>query len=417
MFTPQRFSFTNNSLSKSGYLGAVADMILGKSKANMAKVKRLLSDFFHMDRERIFLFGAGRMSVYALLKSLNLKSTDEVIVAGYTCVVLTNAVKFAGCAIKYVDIEKENFNPSVESLLQAIGPNTKAIIVPHNFGLPTNGISRLKSENPGITIIEDVAHSFGSRTASGELCGTVGDAAFFSLEYSKPITSGLGGIMLINNPDLLHSFQKDYNKLGQANSAMTLKIILTLGALNLWYYKSTSFFQSAAMRFLSMFGLRYATSQKEIDGEIPDNYPVKLSPKLACFLLPQLKQIEKINAGKKAIAEFYKRELDTFRDIEPIEISDTILIRYPILFKPGISLEKVNAIKSEARKKGYVFGEWFNDVVHPRGSYRYGYRSGECPVGEFVAARITNLPVNVNSKITATEMNEIVEIFKKHGLK
>lgn len=417
MFTSQRFSFTNNSLSKSGYRGAVADMILGKSKTNLAHVKRLLADFFDMDQERIFLFGAGRMSVYTLLRSMNLKSTDEVIVAGYTCVVLTNAVKFAGCSIKYVDIEKANFNPPIESLIEAVGPNTRAVIVPHNFGLPTNGISRLKTNNPGLIIIEDVAHSFGSHTAAGELCGTIGDAAFFSLEYSKPITSGLGGIMLINNPALLDDFQQIYKRLGKAESAMILKIILTLGALNLWYFKSTSFFQSAAMRLLSVFGLRYATSQKEIDGEMPDNYPVKLSPKLACFLLPQLKRIEKINRDKKEIAEFYKKRLDVFQDIEPIKIADTVLIRYPILFKPSISLEKIKAIKGEAREKGYVFGEWFNDVVHPRGSYRYGYRSGECPVGEFVAVRIANLPVNVHNKVTATEMNEIVEIFKKHGLK
>ncbi|HKL02245.1 MAG TPA: DegT/DnrJ/EryC1/StrS family aminotransferase [Cryomorphaceae bacterium] len=378
---------------------------------------RLLGDYFDLTQEQVFLFGAARMSVYSLLKSLGLKPTDEVIVAGYTCVVLTNAVKFAGCAIKYVDIETHNFNPSIDSLLQGIGPDTKVIIVPHNFGLPTNDISRLKAENPRLVIIEDVAHSFGSITSSGKRCGTVGDAAFFSLEYSKPITSGLGGIMLINNPDLLEAFKKDYSQLGYAGSAMTWKIILTLGALNLWYFKSISFFQSAAIRLLSILGLRYATSKKEIEGEMPDNYPVKLSPKLVCFLLPQLKQLEKINAEKKAIAGFYKSELDKFEDIESIEINDTVLIRYPILFKPSVSLETVNAIKREAAKRGYVFGEWFNDVVHPRGSYRYGYRSGDCPNGEFVAARIANLPVNVNNKIGYAEMKEIGEIFKSHGLK
>src|SRR6056297_3062908 len=104
MFTPQRFSFANNSLSKRDYIRSVMDIILGKSRSNQKKVTRLLGDYFDLTQEQVFLFGAARMSVYSLLKSLGLKPTDEVIVAGYTCVVLTNAVKFAGCAIKYVDI-------------------------------------------------------------------------------------------------------------------------------------------------------------------------------------------------------------------------------------------------------------------------------------------------------------------------
>jgi len=417
MLKPQRFSFTSNSLSKRDYLLSLLNIVLGKSKSHKEKVTGILGEYFKVKKEQLFFFGAARMSVYSLLKSMNLGPKDEVLVAGYTCVVLTNAIKFAGCAIRYVDIELQNFNPSINSLLDAIRPETKVIIVSHNFGLPTNDISRIKAEHPEIIVVEDVAHSLGSTFKSGELCGKAGDAAFFSLEYSKPISCGLGGILLINNYSLVREFTDRYKQLGFADSLMTWKIILTLGALNLWSFKWTSIFQSASIRLLSLLGLRYATSQKEIKGELPDNYPVRLSPNLFCFLLPQLEKLDRINAQKKTIAEFYKSELSLFEDIQSLDIYDSILIRYPILFKPNVSLNVVNAIKAESRKKGFVFGEWFNDVVHPKGSFRYGYEPGMCPNGEFVAARIANLPVNVNRKVSQSDMDEIKEIFKRQGIK
>lgn len=416
MASKQRFLFTNNSLSKSGFLKGFFQLMLFQSGKNYTSAHRLLANYFKVDKSRVYLFGAGRMSVYSLIKSLKLTAEDEVVVAGYTCVVLTNAVKFTGCQIQYVDITTATLNLDTKALIESVSSKTKVLIIPHNFGLPYEDIPTLKAQFPNLIIIEDVAHTFGSTFKDGSLCGTIGDASFFSLEYSKPLTSGLGGIMLINNTDLLPAFDTEFNGLKHMRGSMVFKIIVSLGTFNLWYFKRTTFFQSASLRMLKIFRWQYRTSTKEIEGDIPDSYPVKMNKKLTCFLVPQLKRIEKINKTKRDLVQRYDEAFDQFGDLEKVKTEKQILVRYPILFKNSVSLETITAIKTEGRALGLNFGEWFNDVVHPVGSYRYGYEEGKCPNGEFVAKRILNLPVNANYPDLMNEIDDIAALFKKHGI-
>jgi len=53
-------------------------------------------------------------------------------------------------------------------------------------------------------IIEDSCHAIGSKYKDKEV-GTFGDAAFFSAQWSKPITTGMGGWAVINNPEIQRS--------------------------------------------------------------------------------------------------------------------------------------------------------------------------------------------------------------------
>lgn len=410
------FYFTNNSLSKKGYLLGFLQIILFRSKKSMELTLNLLKDYFRISKEQIFLFSAGRMAVYTLIKTLNLSKNDEVVVAGYTCVVLTNAIKFAGCKIKYVDIENETFNIDLSQLKKTLSPITKILIVPHNFGIPFEAIQEIKQEFPHLIVIEDAAHTFGSKTLNGELCGTIGDASFFSLEYSKPITAGLGGILLINNKALLPEFKKHYQELEIMKGLNVFRLICTLGVYNLTFFKRTSFFQINGIRVLRKLNLIYRTSQKEIDGEIPVNYPTKLNPKLSCFLPYQLKNISRINTEKGSIISSYNKCFSQFENINCIRREDNVLVRYPIYFKDEVSLNTIAAIKNDGRLKGYNFGVWFNDVVHPKGSFRFGYHEGDCKVGEDVSKRIINLPINVNSPLDKKIIEDIAALFIEHGV-
>jgi hypothetical protein len=66
------------------------------------------------------------------------------------------------------------------------------------------------------------------------------------------------------------------------------------------------------------------------------------------------------------------------------------------------------------KKNGIYPGEWFNDVVHPKGSFRYGYQEGSCIVGESVSNRIINFPVTVQNQLNNKDLERIREIFNKH---
>ncbi len=415
MANKQRFPFTSNALSKGAFIKGFLSALLFQSKKSHKKTQKLLANYFKVDQEQLFLFGAGRMSVFTLIKSLNLTKDDHVIVAGYTCVVLTNAVKFTGCQVRYVDISSSTLNLDTKALILQISDETKLLIVPHNFGIPYKDIQLIKNQFPQLIILEDVAHSFGS-TVNNKLCGTIGDAGFFSLEYSKPLTAGLGGIMIINNKSLLPAFVKEFDQLDFMSKSMVRKLIATLGTYNINYSKRTTFYYRGGLKFLRLFKLQYKTSSKEVDGEQPDNYPVKMSKKLTCFLLPQLVNIDQINRAKRSISDNYFSAFKQFSDIEIIDGLNQVLVRYPLLFKKHIKLETIAAIKKEGITLGLNFGVWFNDVVHPSGSYRYCYKDGDCPTGEYVAARILNIPVNANYPNMSKEIKDIVALFKKHGI-
>ena len=288
--------------------------------------------------------------------------------------------------------------------------------VAHGFGIADEHLASIREEYPNLIIIEDVAHGFGSRDNGKRLCGKIGDASFFSLEYSKPITAGLGGILIINNQELLPEFQKDFDKIEYDGIGNALRKLLTLSAIVFSRSRWTSFFRINLMRFVRISGIGYATSVKEIEGEMPNSYPTKLHPLLCNLLVPQLTRIEDINRIKNQIVIEYRKFLSGFSSLLPIEVDDAVMIRYPLLFKDQVSNEQITALRNEALGKGFSFGDWFNDVVHPKGSYRYMYQEGSCPVGEKVADRMLNLPVNAFFRVSERDLKALVALMKKHGL-
>ena len=72
------------------------------------------------------------------MKSLNLNKQDEVILPGLTCVVVPNAIIYAGLKPVYVDINTDTYNLDVNLIEQKITKRTKAIIIQNTFGLSTN---------------------------------------------------------------------------------------------------------------------------------------------------------------------------------------------------------------------------------------------------------------------------------------
>ncbi len=154
------------------------------------------------DELQTFYFWKGRVALYGILKALGIGPGDDVVVPGFTCMVVPQAVRFAGARPIYIDICEETFNLDVNQLRSVLTPNTKAIIVQHTFGLAAD-VEAIKSiaVPRGIKIIEDCAHSMGT-LYHGAWLGTLGDAAYFSTQWTKPITTGLGGIAVTRDPEI-----------------------------------------------------------------------------------------------------------------------------------------------------------------------------------------------------------------------
>jgi len=373
-----------------------------------------ISKYFKISKKKVFLFGSARMGLFTLLKSLNAQKEDEIIVAGYTCVVVTNAIKYAGLKAVYVDIDETTLNISTEKIYKAVTAKTKAIIITHNFGIVYEDIEKLKKDFPEIIIIEDAAHTFGSTDQTGKKAGLIGDVSFFSLEYSKPLTTGMGGILLINNTKLIPNITDKYETIGYYPAIFNFSIFATLKVQLFTSYKYSIFLKGAALRLLKIFGLLFQSSEDELKGEMPQYYPVRLSPYLAIFGYLQMKEIYKANKIKSEITNSYYTALNDIPGIIWFYSKKYNYVRYPVLFNKAIPFNIIEKIKNDLTGAGISVGEWFNDVVHPKGSFRYCYIDGFCDIGESVSKRIINLPVNIHYRPSQNELNTIKNIFKKH---
>jgi dTDP-4-amino-4,6-dideoxygalactose transaminase len=144
----------------------------------------------------------GTASLEAALRVLGVGPGDEVIVPPYTFIATANAVRLAGATPVFADIEPDTYNLDVEQVEKAISKRTKAIIPVHFAGLPVDMDElMLVAHERELAVVEDAAHAHGS-TWQGQPMGTHGDIGSFSLQQSKNLTAGEGGILITNDDEL-----------------------------------------------------------------------------------------------------------------------------------------------------------------------------------------------------------------------
>lgn len=385
------YSFIANSLRVSDLFRFLTQFPRFRSGEKLLRTG--IARFFGIDADRVFPFASGRMGLFAFLSILNLKPDDEVIVPGYTCVVVTNAIKYTGARAVYVDIAPGTLNMATANIRQAISARTKAIIVSHNFGIPFPGIQQIRHDFPGICIVEDAAHALGSEV-DGRKVGLLGDVSFFSMEYSKPITTGMGGFVMIHNQTYLGAFQSYYQTLRYYPRIYRTRIFLSLSAHLITTHPWLRPYKGYLFRILRKFDLLFQTSQAETQGELPPFYPAKLSPGLALLGAIQMDRLEPVLAHKKNLARAYYEMFQNCAGLQQFYDPHAVYVRYPLLLQRDCDRDQLaKRIKQET---GLNVGVWFNDVVHPAGSFRYCYQPSCCPVGETVSRRMINLPISIH---------------------
>lgn len=144
----------------------------------------------------------GTAALELAVEALGIGKNDEVIMPSFTIISCAQAIVKAGATPVLIDSEFDTFNMKVEDIEAKITVNTKAIMVVHIYGLPVN-------MNPVITlaqkyklkVIEDAAEVHG-QTYNGKQCGSFGDISIFSFYPNKHITTGEGGMVLMDDDAL-----------------------------------------------------------------------------------------------------------------------------------------------------------------------------------------------------------------------
>ena len=356
------------------------------------------------ENRSIFTFWKSRVGLYLILKALGVGPDDEVILPGYTCVVVANAVLYLGARPVYADIDPATFTISLATIQPLVTSRTRVIIAQNTFGLsPDYDPIMSSAEQAGIFVIEDCAHGLGS-TYKGRTAGTSTHAAFFSTQWSKPISTGLGGILLVRDAALA-------DKISALKSAvpapsMLEQIILLAQVIShpLIGHQSLYYLLVDLYRLLTQkVGLSVGSS---LPGELTTtNMPPGYLKSMGIFQEAGwkhgLKTIQENIFQRRQIAQGY----DAFFHANNIPVpyqpdyASHGMLRYVMRVgnKPEL-LEK-------ARLEHIPLGDWFISPLHPvtTGLEKWFYRPGQCPEAEKACRETVNLFTDKALNLTQLE--------------
>lgn len=159
-----------------------------------------------------FVTPTGRAGLRIILKALEPKPGDEVIIPAYTLKDLVDIIQELGLKVIPVDIEPHSFNLSPHALRKKISSSTRVILATHLFGLPCEieEITKIASEH-SIFVVEDCAHAIGSEFKDRKV-GTFGIASFFSFDTIKLVNTYGGGMIVTDNDEIAGKIKEKLRK-------------------------------------------------------------------------------------------------------------------------------------------------------------------------------------------------------------
>ena len=215
----------------------------------------------------------------------DIKPGDEVIMPSYTFVSTANAFVIRGAKPVFVDIRLDTLNIDETKIEAAITPKTKAIVPVHYAGVACemDTIMRIAKKH-NLFVIEDAAQGVMAKY-KGKFLGTIGDLGTYSFHETKNYSSGEGGAIVINNPEMIERAE----------------IIREKGT------NRSKFFRGEVDKYTWVdVGSSYLPSEI-----------------IAAFLFAQLEKAEKINQKRLEIWQNYYDELK--------ELEEKKILRLPII--------------------------------------------------------------------------------------
>ena len=357
-------------------------------------------------------FGAGRMAFYAVLKALGINQDDEVILTGFTCSVMANAVLRLGAKVKYCDVDRDTLGMSPQALIDTISDKTKVVVAQHSFGIPCK-IDEICSicKEKGVYLVEDCALSYMSKY-KGKYVGDYGDAAIFSTDHTKPINTLIGGLAYSRNPKLLSAlrliqressdFSHDHIERVLARYRLEHRLVKR-GRYNhylLWYY-----FHLLRLRLRHKSDQVYLTSDTSPYKEDSwYTYPSRIPIPVAMLGIAVLKKYRnEIDTRKRILSDYLKivdrsrlpqAYFDNNSDIIPLR-----LVYYSIGFN------------NDERVWKYLCGVWFlNPIINTECELNSFCYFNTCSNSELIGKRIINIPVLFYRRDRDFLYNKIVDV-------
>ncbi len=322
--------------------------------------------------------------MHVVLKALNIGPGDEVITPSMTWVSTVNLIVLAGARPIFVDVDRDTLMMNTVAVSEKITERTKAIIPVHYAGAPVDLTPlRTLAAQHSIPLIEDAAHAIGT-SYKGEAIGRTG-TAIFSFHPIKNITSGEGGMVCSDDPELL-----------------------------------------ARVRSLKFHGLGVDAYDRSSQGRSPQaqvfepGYKYNLPDILAVLGVKQLERVETFNKRRTDLAARYHELLQDIGEITPLAIPE-----YPHVHSWHLFIVRVQNEKNKSGRDQFMEGLKQRNIgtglhfraIHLQKYYQeqMGFRAGMLPDTEWNSERICSLPLFPD--MTENDVSDVVEAIKDYFLK
>ncbi len=333
-----------------------------------------------------FAFMGGRVALSACIYALNMQHGDEVILPGYTCVVVPNAFHFAGVKTVYSDIELDTYGLDASFIEDKITSKTKAIMLHHLYGLVCRDYEKIikiaKFHN--LKVIEDCTQSTGAEY-NGRKIGNLGDVSFYSNEQSKVFTTIQGGLAVTNNDLLAVRLREYYDQASYPDAELVDK---QLHSVIINYYSckdSQRWWKGDLIRLLYRDKIIISTTKEEEAGIEPIYYGRKMSAPIAAIGLNQLKKIDIYNQKRRETAKKWDKWCNDYGYKKPVIVPNSIpvYLRYPVMVEPKKKRDTFWAKK----ELGINLGVWFVSNIHPT-----SWQIDGCPNANSAVKQCVNFP-------------------------
>ncbi len=368
-----------------------------------------------LKNSKIFTFSSARGALSACLNFADIKKGDEIILSSFTCLAVPTAVINVGAKPVYVDINLNSLNNDIDEIIKLINPRVKAIVLQHTLGNSAD-IQRLMStlKKKKILIIEDCALSVGTKIEN-KLLGSFGHASIFSMELSKTISTGWGGVLVLNKNIFFKNTEKKYNNYHEDNffkvvQDVTQTIISAINNMPNFHF----FGKYISYVFFKINLFRYSTTVDEING-LPSKFFIsKLSFPFLFLANHQWSRLDSIsNKCHKNYSVIIKRL--QFHGYTILNQTNEKKHK-PISSRIALLVKDRDLVMDFFLKRGIELGNWFDGPLTPiPNNKNFNYVSSSYHNSNLISKHIINIPCHF--RLSSNDINLICGVIDDFSLK
>jgi dTDP-4-amino-4,6-dideoxygalactose transaminase len=334
---------------------------------------------------------SGTSAIHLAVAALDPNPGDEIIVTPITDFGSVIPILAQNAVPVFADVDHVSWCVDPESIRANITDRTRAIIVVHLFGQPADldPILTIAAER-GIPVIEDCSQAYGA-LYTGRKVGTFGTIGCFSLQQSKHITAGDGGLTVTNDPDLARRMRlfsdKGWPREGE---------------------QRTHLFYGVNYRMTELQGAVALAQLPKLDGVIADR---RRWGRLLAELIDGAPGISfpVLSEGSESSYWLFPVAVDSEHLGATIGQVTAAIAAEGIPASPGY-VTPLYLTPALAEGKTYGDSHFPFDSPYTSRSYR-DYRPGLCPVAEVMNDRIFTVPIN--ERYTEQDVRDIAEAITK----